>query len=171
METTQSFWLTLTLASPFDSHVECKNETLPSNLSYLPLVPGKHGVDDGEELHDSLIQVKVLQPLEEVGVLLAIRPQEDQLLRLGLGGQDVDCVDEGLYVDNLQERIHMRINLLPSVPRKISFLGLVLVGRMLTALMKDSMWTTYKKESMRINYCHWIPGRSASWAWSWWAGC
>ena len=53
-----------------------------------------------------LIQVEVLQPLEEVGVLLAIGPQEDQFLGLGLGGQDVNCIDEGLYVDNLQEGIN-----------------------------------------------------------------
>ena len=39
---------------------------------HLLVCPCKHVVDDGHELHDSLIQMEVLKAFEEVGVLAAV---------------------------------------------------------------------------------------------------
>ena len=64
---------------------------------------GKHVVDDGHELHDSLVQMEVLQSLEEVGVLAAVRASHRYLLRLCLGGEDSHFQLEGLQSHWLQE--------------------------------------------------------------------
>ena len=47
----------------------------------------EHVVDDGHELHDPLIKMEVLQPLEQVRVLAAIAAYHGDLLGLGLSGQ------------------------------------------------------------------------------------
>jgi len=69
----------------------------------------KHVVDNTHELHDSLVQVEVLQALEEVGVAATVRAHHRYLLRLGLGGEDVDVEVKtlkrhGMFTDVLQPR-------------------------------------------------------------------
>ena len=49
---------------------------------------GEHVVDDVHELHDPLVKMKVLQALEQIGVLPTIWANHGDLLRLGLGWED-----------------------------------------------------------------------------------
>ena len=46
---------------------------------------GKHVIYDVHELHDPLIKVEILEALEEVCVLAAIRSYHGDLLGFGLG--------------------------------------------------------------------------------------
>ena len=60
------------------------------------MCPCKHVVDDGHELHDSLIQMEVLKAFEEVGVLAAVRPNHGDLFGFCFGWEDSYLKLEGL---------------------------------------------------------------------------
>ena len=75
------------------------------------MCPGKHVVNDGHELHNPLIKVEVLQALEEVGVLPAIRAHHGNLLWLGLGGKDRHFQTERLQQYRLKEKQVTRLSL------------------------------------------------------------
>ena len=63
---------------------------LPVYLSvclHVLVGPAEHVVDDGQELHDPLVQVQVLQALEEIRVLAAVTADHGYLLGLGLSGE------------------------------------------------------------------------------------
>src|SRR4051794_7835402 len=64
------------------------------------LVPLKHAVCDPQKLHDSLVQVKVLETFEKIGVSLAVRSQESKLLWLGFCWDDDDLLLKGVNGDS-----------------------------------------------------------------------
>ena len=86
------------------SHVDTLCSHMRSHAAHALVCPGKHVVDDGHELHDALVQVQVLQPLEQVGMLAPVRARHGDLLGLGLRRQDGHLQLKGLQCHGLWGR-------------------------------------------------------------------
>ena len=83
----------------------CVNQSEINIVLCQPIRVEYYLVSDGQELHDSLVQVEILQTLEEVGVPLTIVPQHAQLLGLGLGGEHGHGVVEPGHLDRGGHRV------------------------------------------------------------------